>query len=188
MGKHILFHAIKLQPISNYPLLQGGEMMYETAQLNTGSYLELWPVTWVYLHYAVVHFKSFTSVGGYWYGRHRQELWLHIGISQMCLQLNWAFPLIRNPSRQSRRCSSRAQSPLTQVWRHHGWPVPRSAFSSLIHTDRPNADHQEVIAWSWPCQKLSNARIGVWMLRTFFSLVIYLVLLNLEIALGRCYR
>lgn len=92
MGKHILSHAITLRPISNYPLLQGGEMMYKTAQLNTGSYLSLWPVTWVYLHYAVVHFKSFTSVGGYWYGRHRQELWLHIGIIQKCfLQLSLAF-------------------------------------------------------------------------------------------------
>lgn len=81
MGTHILSHAITLWPISNYLLLQGGEMMYETAQLNTGSYLSLWPVTWVYPHYTVVHFKSFTSVGGYWYGGHKQELWLHTGMS-----------------------------------------------------------------------------------------------------------
>ena len=92
MGTHILSHAITLRPILKYPLLQGREMMYETAQLNTGSYLLLWPVTWVYLHYAVVHFKSFTSVGGYWYGRRRQELWLHIEISPNASSSAFSLP------------------------------------------------------------------------------------------------
>lgn len=56
---------------------------------------------------------------------------------------NWVQPyfLMPQPHGQSICCPKGAQSPLTQVWRHHGWPAPRSAFSPLIHTDRPNADH-----------------------------------------------
>lgn len=55
MGEHILSHAITLWSISNYPLLKGREMMSKT-QFNIDSYLSLWPMTWVYLHYAAVHF------------------------------------------------------------------------------------------------------------------------------------
>lgn len=51
------------------------------------------------------------------------------------------FSLMPRPSGRSICSSCWDQSPLTQVWRHHGWPAPRSAFSKLIHTDRPNADH-----------------------------------------------
>lgn len=66
---------------SSWPVLQGRETMYETAQIKTFSYLWLWPMTYVYLHYALVHFKSFTSVGGYWYGRDGEELWMKMRIS-----------------------------------------------------------------------------------------------------------
>lgn len=70
MDKLILSRAIALRPISNYPQHEGRRMMYKT-QFNTLSYLWLWPMTWVYLHYTVAHSKSFTSVGDYWRERRK---------------------------------------------------------------------------------------------------------------------
>lgn len=92
MGTHIVSQAITLWHISNYPVLQGTELMYETAQINIGSYLSLWPMTWVYLHYAVAHFKSFTSVGGYGYGRHRGELGMFMRISPNASPTGFSLP------------------------------------------------------------------------------------------------
>ena len=69
MDKHIRSRAIALRPISNYPQHRGREMMYKT-QFNI-SYLWLWHMTWVYLHYTVAHSKSFTLVGDYWRERRK---------------------------------------------------------------------------------------------------------------------
>lgn len=89
MDKHILSRAIALRPISNYPQHRGRKMMYKT-QFNILSYLWLWPMTRVYLHYTVAHSKSFTSVGDYWRERRkRQPVRLHIWASSNASQAHF---------------------------------------------------------------------------------------------------
>lgn len=39
----------------------------------------------------------------------------------------------------------------------HGWPAPRSAFSTLIHTDKPNADQEQMAVVTWLCR--SHAKV-----------------------------
>lgn len=92
MDKHILSHAIRLWPISNHPQLRGRKTMYKS-QCNMLSYLWLWPMTWVYLHYTVAHSKSFTSVGDYWHGRRKRQqprCCIH-GSLQTVLRITLAF-------------------------------------------------------------------------------------------------